>query len=123
MTFYLIVLVSTLVREEGRPEINEEWPSSIKDLLRTSFDAAPRGRPTMAVALDIIRSTLAEMRNGDVSRLRDSYLSRRRTIESTRNLVAVNAARRHPSIRMSELRASIKTTFPPLPKFNRKTTV
>lgn len=87
-----------------------------------SFDASPEERPTMQVVFEIIRSTLSEMRNGDVSRLSDSYLLRRRTIASTRHLVGIKPARRTPSAVVGELRASL-SSLSKLPKFGRKTTV
>jgi hypothetical protein len=119
-TSHSIIFVS--VREEGRPDINDEWPASIKDLLRMSFDSSPKERPTMHVIFDILRCTLSEMRGGDVSRLSDSYLLRRRTIASTRNLVGIKPARRSPSTVVGELRASL-SSLSKLPNLGRKTTV
>jgi len=94
------------VIEGGRPAIKEEWPDSIKDILKMSFDPSPDARPSMSFILDSIRSELTHMRDGDDSKLRNAFLLRRRSMASMRNLDGVKKQSRARRIR-SNLSASI----------------
>lgn len=94
------------VFDGGRPDIKEEWPYSIKDILRMSFDASPDERPTMEFILESLRSELKWMRDGDDSKLRNSYLLRRRSMASLRQLNGVKKPSKARQIR-SNLAASI----------------
>ena len=40
-----------VVCENGRPDINESWPTYIKDMLKTSFDSNAERRPVSASSM------------------------------------------------------------------------
>ena len=93
------------VKEGGRQDIKEEWPSSIKELLQMNFDISPDKRSSMKYIFETIRSELCQVRGGDNSRLRTSYLLRRRTVDSMVNQdVSAETNPRRPG---GKLRSSI----------------
>lgn len=103
-------LIDHILMEEGRLDIKHEWPATIKDTLKKSF-GTPEARPTMRIIFEGIRSELCHLRNGDTSKLRDSFLLRRRTITSTRNLVQVECARRSPTKLNESVRATLASSI------------
>ena len=102
----IVVLLRAIVVEGGRPEINPEWPYSIKDTLSMCFDALPQERPPMSFIFESIRSELVQLRGGDDSELRKSYLLRRRSLASMRQLPGVKRQSKARQMR-SSLTASI----------------
>ena len=74
------------VQKDGRPQINDEWPASIKGMLESSFDKDIALRPKASLFYDNIRDELKKIRNGNTRGLSDMWLQRRRTQMSTRNL-------------------------------------
>eukprot|EP00581_Thalassiosira_minuscula_P009912 CAMPEP_0183709326 /NCGR_PEP_ID=MMETSP0737-20130205/5388_1 /TAXON_ID=385413 /ORGANISM="Thalassiosira miniscula, Strain CCMP1093" /LENGTH=460 /DNA_ID=CAMNT_0025937399 /DNA_START=260 /DNA_END=1642 /DNA_ORIENTATION=+ len=88
-----------VVYDGGRPKIDKSWPSSIKNMLESSFDANVQKRPKMELFYDIIRKVLSSLRGGDDSGLSHAAINRRRTVESLRNinLKELRAERRHTS--------------------------
>lgn len=94
------------VSDGGRPDIKEEWPYSVKDILKMGFEASSDDRPPMDFILESIRQELCHMRDGDDAQLRTSYLLRRRSMTSMRNLNGVKKPSKARQIR-SNLAASI----------------
>lgn len=90
-----------LVFDGGRPDIKKDWSYSIKDILKMSFDASPDERPPMDFILESIRQELCHMRDGDDSKLRNSYLLRRRSMASMRQLPGVKKPSKARQIRSS----------------------
>ena len=99
-----------LVIEEGRPDIKHRWPASIQDTLKKCF-SKPDERPTMKIIFEVIRSELCLLRNGDTAKLRDSFLLRRRSLASARNLVQVEHARRSPINIGESVRATLASSI------------
>lgn len=99
-------LLDATVVEGGRPEIYPEWPYSIRDTLSLCFDASPEERPPMSFVFESIRSELVQLRDGDDSKLRNSYLLRRRSLASMRQLPGVKRQSKARQMR-SNLTASI----------------
>jgi len=77
---------SSPVHKDGRPHISEEWPSSIRGMLESSFDRDMALRPKASLFYDIIRGELKKIRNGNAVGLNDTWLQRRRSDVSLRNL-------------------------------------
>lgn len=78
--------LTKFILENGRPVIDETWPSSIQGMLQSSFDSEVDKRPKMTLWYNIIRETLASLRGGDRSGLNDTWVKRRRSIESMRDI-------------------------------------
>ena len=80
-------LVNFVVEENGRPEILDSFPDSIKSVLVSSFDGCITNRPEMVSVLECIKDVLKTNRhNSDM--LSNSYLNRRRSFDSMRNLMS-----------------------------------
>lgn len=79
-------LITEVVDEHVRPIIDEKWPERIVGMLESSFDRCITTRPRMKLWYKIIREELVDLRGGDQSDLSDSYVRRRRTFESMRNI-------------------------------------
>jgi len=80
-------LVDEVVGRGGRPELNSKWSEQIQESLTAAFDAEMGQRPrspTMKALYDMLRTELTEMRGGDDSQLRHSFLQRRRSTTSFR---------------------------------------
>jgi len=77
---------SSPVYKDGRPHINEEWPSSIRGMMESSFDKDMTLRPKASLFYDIIRGELKKVRNGNALGLNDTWLQRRRSDVSLKNL-------------------------------------
>ena len=92
--------------EDGRPEIDPEWPYEIRDMLQMCFAVSPDKRPVMEFMFESIRDELKNMRDGDDSKLRNSYLLRRRSMASMKNLQGVKKQSRARKVR-SNLASSI----------------
>lgn len=71
-----------------------------------TFETSPDERPQMDFILEIIRSQLIHMKDGDDSKHRNSYLLRRRSLQSMRNLNGVKKPSKARKLR-SNLAASI----------------
>ena len=80
-------LVDYVVRQHGRPVIDEDWPAPIQGMLESSFDADTCKRPKMALWYNIIRETLVSLRGGDRKGLGDSFIGRRRSYDSMKDLL------------------------------------
>jgi len=80
-------LTSQVVVKKNRPIIDKSWPSSIQGMLGSSFDSEIDKRPTMELWCSIIRETLASLRGGDGRGLNDTWITRRRSIESMRDIM------------------------------------
>jgi hypothetical protein len=73
--------------------------------LQMNFDISPDKRSSMKYIFETIRSELCQVRGGDNSRLRTSYLLRRRTVDSMVNQdVSAETNPRRPG---GKLRSSI----------------
>ena len=79
-------LITEVVDEHVRPIIDEKWPERIVGMLDSSFDRCITTRPQMKLWYKIIREELVDLRGVDQSDLSDSYVRRRRTFESMRNI-------------------------------------
>mmetsp|Transcript_45766 Transcript_45766/g.96045 ORF Transcript_45766/g.96045 Transcript_45766/m.96045 type:complete len:499 (+) Transcript_45766:286-1782(+) len=71
-----------VVQEHDRPVIDKRWPSDIKGMLESSFDANPKKRPKMKLFYEIIQKTLVALRGGDEKGLTNSDINRPRSILS-----------------------------------------
>lgn len=107
-------LIHQIVEENVRPTIDESWPSSIQGFLEDSFDSEIGKRPVsksvphrdarydeiltlirlfcviikkMALWFDFIGKELACLRGGDYSKVRQSFVCRRRSHQSVGNNV------------------------------------
>jgi len=86
-------------------------------MLKTCF-GKPDKRPTMKIIFEVIRSELCHLQTGgDTSELRDSFLLRRRTLTSERNLVHVEPSRRSPVKIGESVQATLAST---ITKFGRQ---
>jgi serine/threonine protein kinase len=74
-------LIQHVVHENGRPDIQESWPDSIKDVLRNGFDADIKTRPEMTSIEESIKAALKKVRRSSKG-LSNSSINRRRTVES-----------------------------------------
>ncbi|KAL7541729.1 hypothetical protein ACHAXR_011172, partial [Thalassiosira sp. AJA248-18] len=79
-------LIHYVVEQNGRPVIEESWPSPIQGMLESSFDSEIEKRPKMALWYGVIRKTLASLRRGDMRGLTDSKVLRRRSSQSLGDL-------------------------------------
>jgi len=79
-------LIQHVVHKDGRPHISEEWPSSIRGMMESSFDKDMCLRPKASLFYDIIRGELKKIRNGNALGLNDTWLQRRRSDVSLKNL-------------------------------------
>ena len=68
-----------------RPEINVEWPDTIKGMLESSFDKDINLRPKASLFYDIIRDELKRIR-GNAKGLNDTWIQRNRSDLSLRRL-------------------------------------
>ena len=103
----------TIVDEEGRPPIKDEWPETIKDTLTQSFAHDMSERPTMQTFYNMLRFHLLNISTRESFKLETRYLERRRSSTSLRALKDTEA----------ELLAGGKFKFPRKVKdaiFNRK---
>lgn len=75
-------LFDHVVNEQGRPQIDERWPTGVKSILAKSFDECMDFRPKMAIFHEIITKEIANLRGGDRRKLSKSYINRRRSMES-----------------------------------------
>jgi len=80
-------LVSFVVEEDGRPDINESWPSPVRFMMKDSFNADVDLRPNMHAWLNCIRDTLVSLRGGRWTKLSSFAIQRRRSIMSKRLLM------------------------------------
>lgn len=75
------------VEKHGRPEINEQWPEPIKQVLLQSFDPDMDKRPSIQLFYNMLRFQLLSLRDGDDTKLHNTYIKRRRSFtDSMRNL-------------------------------------
>ena len=81
----LFVLKPTSVFYNERPEINAEWPDTIKGMLESSFDKDIDLRPKASLFYDIIRDELKRIR-GNAKGLNDTWIQRRRSDLSLKGL-------------------------------------
>ena len=109
-------LINYVVEENGRPDIDESWPTSIQGMLESSFDSEIDKRPVsqllmslysckfvrsflliflcpspsqkMTLWYDIIRETLVTLRGGDRTGLSDTLIRRRRSFGSMIDLMS-----------------------------------
>ena len=72
--------------QEGRPTINEGWPEPIQELLRLSYDTDMDKRPSIQFHYNTLRFQLLQLRDGDDTRLDNSFIKRRRSFSSMRDL-------------------------------------
>lgn len=82
-------LVNFVCEQHGRPNIDDNWPESIKEALQRSFDADMGQRPSIETFYNVLRFHLLSLRGGDDAELRDAFLQRRRSFGqfgSVRNL-------------------------------------
>lgn len=87
--------------EDGRPEIDPEWSYETRDMLQMCFAVSPDERPTMEFMFESIRDELKIMRDGDDSKLRNTYLLRRRSMASMKNLQGVKKQSKARKVRSS----------------------
>ena len=119
-------LIHQIVEENVRPTIDESWPSSIQGFLEDSFDSEIGKRPVsksvphrdarydeiltlirlfcviikkMALWFDFIGKELACLRGGDYSKVRQSFVCRRRSHQSVGNNVGKWPIEIHPNHR------------------------
>ena len=112
-------LVNFVVNENGRPEIPDGFPDSIKSMLTNSFDSNIPTRPDMISVLECIRDVLkANRRNSDM--LSNSYLNRRRSFDSMRNLmVDLGGSQRSPRRSIQNDTRALSATSPDSRQRNR----
>eukprot|EP00578_Thalassiosira_sp_NH16_P000499 CAMPEP_0181131906 /NCGR_PEP_ID=MMETSP1071-20121207/30708_1 /TAXON_ID=35127 /ORGANISM="Thalassiosira sp., Strain NH16" /LENGTH=162 /DNA_ID=CAMNT_0023218197 /DNA_START=73 /DNA_END=561 /DNA_ORIENTATION=- len=79
-------LVDFVYERDGRPTIHESWPEPIKELLRMSFDVDIDTRPSMQFLFNTLRFQLLYLRDGDDTRLGNTFIKRRRSFASMRDL-------------------------------------
>ncbi|KAL7539019.1 hypothetical protein ACHAXR_008973 [Thalassiosira sp. AJA248-18] len=79
-------LVEFVVEQDGRPEINEQWPEPIKRALQQSFDPDIDKRPSTQLFYNVLRFQLLKLRDGDGTKLTDAFITRRRSLRSMRHL-------------------------------------
>ncbi|KAL9185557.1 hypothetical protein ACHAXT_003334 [Thalassiosira profunda] len=72
-------LIRYVTEDNGRPLIDTTWPASIQGMMESSFDENIGHRPKMALWLDILRTTLINLREGDERDLSDTWIKRRRS--------------------------------------------
>lgn len=75
----------TSVLYNERPEINAEWPDTIKGMLESSFDKDINLRPKASLFYDIIWDELKRLR-GNATGLNDTWIQRNRSDLSLRRL-------------------------------------
>ena len=74
------------MNQNGRPPINEQWPDDIKEVLHLSFDADMGKRPSIQLFYNMLRFQLLGMRGGDGTKLTDTFIQRRRSFGSMKDL-------------------------------------
>lgn len=101
----LFVLKPTSVFYNERPEINAEWPDTIKGMLESSFDKDIDLRPKASLFYDIIRDELKRLR-GNAKGLNDTWIQRNRSDLSLRRLFSDEGGRRNSANSVGRRRSS-----------------